>query len=174
MYFSISDLKLTQIDSATKGAIFVGTEINGGNRPSCCVVIDGGRQVAEKLVLGLSGKGAFVADRLGQSSAISGLALPPADLVMLDFGDSKPSPFNGSLQVGQLLVTTQSAYLGIDWFHGNMRNFALVNLQTWTLESYVDLNNSGVKQALLVNWRLVYRHQDQTVVLAESVKAEPA
>lgn len=172
MYLPISDLKLTQIDSGAKGAIFVGTEMYGSHRPSCYVVVDGGRQVSGKLALGLSGKGAFSANRLGQEQKLLGLELSHADLIELELGDTRTSPFNGTLNVGQLLVTTQGAYLGIDWFNGGMKNFAVVNLQTWTLESYMSSNTSDGK-ALLVNWRLVHRHQDQTVILAESAGALP-
>jgi len=95
---------------------------------------------------------------------------------MLELSDAKTrtSKFNGNLGVGQLLVTTQSAYFGVEWFHGNTENFAVVNLQTWTLEDYADLMNSGVNQALLMNWRLVHRHQDQTMVLAMCAEEHPA
>lgn len=171
MYFSISDLKLTQINSAAKGAIFVGTEMYGNDGPSACVVIDGGKEVSGKLVLGLSGKGAFLAKRLEQERF--GIELPHADLVVLELSDQKTSPVN-TVDVGQLLITTQGAYLAIDWFNGGLRNFAMVNLQTWTLESYAYLMNADATNALLLNWRLVHRHQDQKTVLAESAKAETA
>jgi hypothetical protein len=172
MYLSISDLKLTRIDSGAKGAIFVGTEMYGSHHPSSYVVIDGGKEVSGKLALGLSGKGAFLAIRLGQGSKLLGIELSHADLVMLEVGDQKTSPFNGSLDVGQLLVTTRGAYLGIDWISVS-KEFAVVDLKTWTLHSYMDVNADDGK-ALLVNWRLVHRHQDQTFVLAEAVEAKPA
>ena len=171
MYLPISDVKLTQINSGAKGSIFVGTERYGSHRPSSYVVVDGGRLVQSKLALGLSGNGAFTANRLGPGELLYGLELPHAELVELELGDTKTTPFNGTLKPGQLLVTTGSAYLGITWFHTDMPEFALVNLQTWTLESYVSLMNSDVNTALLVDWELVHRHQDQTMVLATPAAA---
>ena len=172
MYFPISDLKLTQIDSGAVGAIFVGTEMYGSHRPSSYVVVDGGKMVSgKKLALGLSGKGAFSASQLGQDK-LFGLALPPVDLVMFELGEPKTGTFSGSLDVGQLLVTPMGAYLGIE-YEGGKGDFALANLQTWTLEDYADLMKTDVKKALLLNWRLVHRAQDRTMVLAESSGGPP-
>jgi hypothetical protein len=171
MYLPLSNLKLSRIDSGVTGTIFVGTEINGGHYSSSYVVVDGGEQVVGKLALGLSGNGAFHAILLSQGEKNFGLELPHADLVMLEIGDPKMSRFNGSLDVGQLLVTAQSAYLGIEWRH-QLTEFAVVDLKTWTLHSYSDVNPKDGK-ALLVNWRLVHRHPDETIVLAEPPRLEP-